>query len=226
MAEAAGNSNYNAATFQLTKRFSQGYQFSMNYTLSKSEDDAPEQNLVATQVGNSVASDPSNRGRDKGLSLADQRHTFVTSLVAMPRFKLDNKTLNYLSNNNQVGIILTANSGERFNIVSTTDMNLDGFTGSDRPVGIVRDSGKTPKQFNMDMRYSRFVEFNERYKLEVFGEFVNLFNVNSYFQFNNLAVPTNPDGTLTGGTLPDFATRSLPTSLDSRQFQLGFKFKF
>jgi hypothetical protein len=226
MAESAGNSSYNAATFQLTKRFSKGYQFSVNYTLSKSEDDAPEQNLVATQVGNSVLSDPTNRKLDKGLSLADQRHTFVMTMVAKPIFKLENKSLNYLFNNNQFGIILTANSGERFNIVSTADLNLDGFSGSDRPVGIARDSGKTPKQFNMDLRYSRYFNFTERYKLEVFGEFVNVFNVNSFFQYNNLAVATNPDGTITGGALPDFATRSLPTSLDSRQFQLGFKFVF
>ncbi|MBS1792247.1 MAG: TonB-dependent receptor [Acidobacteria bacterium] len=226
MAESGGNSNYNAATFQLTRRFSKGWQFSVNYTLSKSEDDAPEQNLVATQVGNSVVSVPTDRSRDKGLSLADQRHTFVVSAVAKPEFKFENKSLNYLFNNNQFGIILTANSGERFNIVSTADLNLDGFSGSDRPVGIERNSGKTPAQFNVDMRYSRFFKFGERYKLEVFGEFVNLFNINSYFQYNNLAVPTNSDGTITGGTLPDFATRSLPTSLDARQFQLGFKFIF
>ena len=33
LAEASGNSNYNAFTAQLNKRFSKGYQFSANYTL-------------------------------------------------------------------------------------------------------------------------------------------------------------------------------------------------
>ena len=226
MAESAGNSNYNAATFQLTKRFSQGYQFSVNYTLSKSTDNAPEQNLVATQVGNSVLSDPTNRSRDQGYSLADQRHTFVMSLVAKPTFTIDNKALNYILNNNQFGLIFTANSGERFNIVSTADLNLDGFTGSDRPVGYARNSGKTPKQVNADLRYSRYVNFTERYKLEIFGEAVNIFNKNSVFQFNNLSVATNADGTL-NGTLPEFNSPARGiTSLDARQFQMGFKFKF
>jgi hypothetical protein len=226
MAESAGNSNYNAATFQLNKRFSQGYQFSINYTLSKSTDNAPEQNLVATQVGNLVLSDPTNRSRDKGYSLADQRHTFVMSMVAKPNFKFENNVLNYIFNNNQFGLITTLNSGERFNIVSTADLNLDGFTGSDRPVGFTRNSGQTPRQFNADLRYSRFFSFNERFKLEIFGEAVNIFNVNSVFQFNNLNVATNADGTL-NGTLPEFnsAARGI-TSLDSRQFQIGFKFKF
>ena len=33
----------------------------------------------------------------------------------------------YLFNNNQFGIIATANSGERFNIISSLDLNRDGF---------------------------------------------------------------------------------------------------
>ncbi|HEX9424683.1 MAG TPA: hypothetical protein VF899_15710 [Pyrinomonadaceae bacterium] len=100
------------------------------------------------------------------------------------------------------------------------------MTGLDRPVGIKRNSGKTPPQFNVDLRYSRFIDLTERYKLEVFGEFVNLFNINSIVQFNNVAVTTNP---ITGelvGSLPDFKARNQSTSQESRQFQFGFKFIF
>ena len=224
VAESVGTSNYNALTLQLNKRFAKGYQFSVNYTLSKSEDDAPEQNLVATQVGNLVSQDPTNRRRDFGPSLADQRHTFVTSFVGRPQFQFENKTLRYLVNNNQVGIIATANSGERFNIRSVADINLDGNVGSDNPVGITRNSGTTPKQVNVDLRYSRFIDFTERYKLEVFGEFVNVFNINSVFQINDLSVTTDALGNVTGA-LPTAQNR-LVTSLDSRQFQIGFKFLF
>lgn len=227
MAESVGTSNYNALTLQLNKRFSKGYQFSVNYTLSKSEDDAPEQNLVATQVGNLVTQDPTNRRRDFGPSLADQRHTFVMSFVGRPQFNFENKVLRYIVNNNQLGIITTANSGERYNIVATTDINLDGVTGSDNPVGFGRNSGVTPKQFNVDLRYSRFFNFTERFRLEVFGEFVNIFNINSVFQFNTLAVPTTA-GVFTGTfpTLDERKTANQVVSLDSRQFQMGFKFNF
>ncbi|MBK7706320.1 MAG: TonB-dependent receptor [Acidobacteria bacterium] len=224
MAESVGNSNYNAMTLQLSKRFSKGYQFSVNYTLSKSEDDAPEQNLVATQVGNLVTQDPTSRRRDLGPSLADQRHTFVMSFVGRPQFNFANKALRYLVNNNQLGIIMTANSGERFNIIAVNDINLDGFTGSDNPVGIRRNSGVTPYQFNTDLRYSRFFNFNERLKLEAFGEFLNVFNINSKFQINSLTVTTDALGNLTQA-LPTVQNRPV-TSLDSRQFQVGFKFIF
>ena len=73
MVESAGVSRYDAMTLQLTKRFSGGMQFSFNYTLSKATDDAPEQNLVATQFSNLVLSDPTNRARDHGDAQADQR---------------------------------------------------------------------------------------------------------------------------------------------------------
>ena len=228
LAESVGNSSYNAFTLQLNKRFSKGYQFSVNYTLSKGEDDAPEQNLVATQVGNLVVQDPSNRKRDFGPSLADQRHTFVMSFVGRPQFNFENKALKYVVNNNQFGVIATANSGERFNVIAATDINLDGFTGSDNPVGIGRNSGITPKQFNVDLRYSRFFNFTERFKLEAFGEFLNLFNINSIYQMNSLTVTTDAAGNPTG-PIPTPALRKASnqvTSLDSRQFQIGFKFIF
>jgi hypothetical protein len=225
LAEAAGVSEYDALTLQLTKRFSRGLQFSVNYTLSKAEDDAPEQNLSTGAFQNLILSDPYNRQLDKGYSFADQRHTFVMSLVARPQHNFKNKTFRYFLNNNQFGIIATANSGETFNIVSSTDINGDGATISDRPVGIKRNSGTTPPQFNVDLRYSRFFNFTERYKLEVFGEFQNLLNINSTVQFNNVTVTTNANGELVGG-LPDFKARNQSTSQDSRQFQLGFKFSF
>lgn len=227
MAESVGNSRYNALTMQLNKRFAQGYQFSINYTLSKAEDDAPEQNLVATQVTNQVQQDPTNRRRDFGPALADQRHTFNMSFVGRPTFNLENKVLNYLLNNNQIGIVATANSGERYNIIAATDINRDGFV-SDNPVGVTRNSGKTPKQFNVDLRLSRFFNFTERLRLEAFGEFVNVFNINSIFQLNALSVATDAAGNPTA-PLPTTELRKATNqvvSLDSRQFQLGFKFIF
>jgi len=226
VAESVGNSNYDAGTLSLTKRFSRGYQFSANYTYSHAIDDAPEQNLVAvTATTTAVAlSDPTNRRRDRGNSLADQRHTFVLSFVGRPSFTFENKVLERLVNDNQIGIIATANSGEVFNITANRELNNDGITtGSDRPLFIGRNTGRTPDQYNVDLRLSRFVRFNERFNVEVFGEFINLFNRNSIFQVNGV-VPTDANGALTG-PLPDFRQRN-PVSLDSRQFQLGFKFNF
>ena len=136
------------------------------------------------------------------------------SFVGRPQFNFESKILHYIVNNNQLGIIATANSGERFNIVSNLDLNSDGVfgagvTNSDRPIRIKRNSGKTPPQNNVDLRYSRFIKFTDRYKLEVFGEFQNLFNINSIVGFNKVTVTTNTNGELVGG-LPDFKARNQP----------------
>ncbi|MBK8811962.1 MAG: hypothetical protein IPN69_14700 [Acidobacteria bacterium] len=61
-------------------------------------------------------------------------------------------------------------------------------------------------------------------KLEAFGEFLNVFNINSKFQINSLTVTTDALGNLTQA-LPTVQNRPV-TSLDSRQFQVGFKFIF
>ncbi len=224
MVESGGNSNYNAATFQLSKRFSKGYQFSANYTLSRSTDNAPEQNLVAASSLTLEA--PENRAFDQGRSLADQTHTVVISFVGRPQFNFESKAWNYILNNNQIGFIATANNGETYNVITNQDLNGDGVF-VDRPVGIARNSGRTPKQFNVDLRYSRFVPITERFRLEFFAEAVNVFNINSIYQYNNTTLTSGFDlvtGNLTGG-LPDFSTRGV-TSLDSRQIQLGVKFNF
>ena len=148
------------------------------------------------------------------------------SLLFRPQVNFENKTLRYIFNDNQFGIIATANSGERFNIVSTIDLNRDGFR-FDRPVGIPRNAGKTPNQYNVDLRYSRFFKFTERFKLEFFGEVQNLFNINSIVSYSDVTVTNvNPTtGELIGG-LPDFRTRNSSIAQESRQVQLGFKFIF
>ena len=221
MVESVGNLRYDALALQLTQRFSGGLQFSASYTFSKATDDAPEGILEGLNL-----SDAGNRALDRSLSSGDQRHTFVMSLLFRPQFNFANKTLRSIFNHNQFGIIANANSGERFNILSTLDLNRDGFR-FDRPVGIRRNAGKTPPQYNVDLRYSRFFKFTERFRLEFFGEFQNLFNINSIVGYNDVTVSNvnSQTGELIG-ELPDFRARNSSIAQESRQIQLGLKFSF
>ena len=235
LAESAGVSQYDALTLQLAQRFSRGIQFSVNYTLSRAVDDAPEQEVTYDDGARlqRASSDPTNRSFDKGRSYGDQPHVFVMSLVARPNFDIHSKPVRRLLNNNQFGLIARASSGERFSPriardSTGPDLNNDGLALPDRPVGIKRNSEKTPPQFNLDLRYSRFANFGERYSLEVFAEVQNFFNTNNITQFGDVTVPTN---LLTGemiGSMPDFETRTATPhkSLESRQLQIGIKFHF
>ena len=227
--ESVGNLTYNAATFSLTKRLSSGYQFSLSYTLARSIDDAPEENITATAIWQS---DPSNRKYERALSISDQRHTFVGTFVGRPRFAFSNRLLNYIANNNQLSIIARASDGERHNIITNADLNRDN-TFFDRPVGIPRNFLKTPPYFNTDIRYSRSFDLSERHRLELFVDVINVTNTNSIVAFSNTTLTANNVNTslvdpLTGelrGPLPDFRGLGV-VSTDSRRMQLGAKLVF
>ena len=227
--ESVGNLNYDAATFSLTKRLSSGYQFSLNYTLARSMDDAPEENITATAIWQS---DPSNRKHEQSVSISDQRHTFVGTFVGRPRFEFSNRLLNYVANNNQLSIIARASDGERQNLVTNADLNRDNSL-IDRPVGIPRNFLKTPPYFNTDIRYSRNFDLSERHRLELFIDIINVTNTNSIVSFSNATLSANNINTslvdpLTGelrGPLPDFRALGV-VSTDSRRIQLGARLSF
>ncbi|MBX3244819.1 MAG: TonB-dependent receptor [Acidobacteria bacterium] len=226
---SGGNSRYDAMTLQLSKRFSQGYQFSFNYTLSRVRDNAPERNLQG--VGAASQTDPSNRAWDWAYGVADQRHTVSSSFVARPKFEVESKALRYLLNNNEFGLSAFAGSGETFPINTNFDLNGDGI-GNDIPVGLERNAGRAPGFVNVDLRYSRVFPITERFKLEFFGEATNIFNINSTLSYSGTTITntgTPRFNTTTGEMLVSMDqlyqgfTRS---AQESRQLQFGFKFTF
>ncbi|MFN9741180.1 MAG: TonB-dependent receptor domain-containing protein, partial [Acidobacteriota bacterium] len=225
--ESGGTSNYDALTLQFNKRFSQGYQFSVNYTLSKARDNAPERNLQG--VGAVTQSDPSNREFDRGYGVADQRHTLSATFVARPKFNIESRSLAYLLNNNQLSFIATAGSGETFPITTNFDLNADGIL-NDIPVGYERNAGRSPAGVNVDFRYSRVIPLNERFKLEVMAEALNIFNINSTVTFTNTAFTANNINTSVvdprTGAVVRALTPFIPTGQESRQGQVGIKLIF
>lgn len=224
---SVGSSVYDALTLQFNKRFSKGYQFNFNYTLSRVRDDAPERNLQG--VGASSQSDPTNRRFDLAYGAADQRNTFSASFVARPTFDISNKTLGYIVNNNNFSFIFLAGDGETFPITSNFDLNGDGIN-NDIPVGYARNAGRAPGAFNIDFRYSRTFPITERLKLEFLAEATNIFNINRTVSFSGTSLVANTANNrvvdpFTGkviGNIPAFA----PNAQESRQGQIGFKFIF
>jgi hypothetical protein len=222
--ESGGNSNYNALTLQLNKRFSQGIQFSLNYTLSRARDNAPERNLQG--VGAATVSDPSNRNFDWAYGVADQRHTFSGSIVARPNFKSGNRALRYILNNNQFGFFILGGSGETFPITTNFDLNGDGV-GNDLPVGLERNGGRAPGFFDVDARYSRVIPITERFRIELFAEATNLFNTNSTVSYGTGTTLGSGFNRGTGALItPINYANFAPTAQESRQGQFGIKFIF
>ena len=228
--DSGGNSRYDAMTLQLNKRFSQGYQFSFNYTLSRARDNAPERNLQG--VGAVSQQDPSNRAWDWAYGVADQRHTISGSFVARPNFQFGSKFARYILNNNQFGFFVLGGSGETFPINTNADLNGDGV-GNDIPVGLERNAGRAPGFFNVDARYARVIPINERFKFEIFAEATNVFNINSTVTYGSTTItntgkarfnPTSGALLVTQDEL--YQTVFAPTAQESRQGQFGVKFIF
>ena len=233
LVEAVGDSWYHGVTAQLSKRFSRGVQFNLNYTMGRGEDTAPLGGATLAVQGDAVRSDPQDLTRDKGPNQLDIRHTFNGSIIATSSVKRFNDVVNAILTNNQISILYQLNSGIPDSVAGNLDLNQDGNNG-DRPLFIARNSMYVPARYNVDMRYSRFFRIHGSRRIEVQGEFKNVFNipqpsgVNNTFTVNANGFPVDANGvqlplsaiSLNGDDYEPTGGR------EQRKFQLGFKFYF
>src|SRR3954469_33482 len=218
--ESIGESTYNAFTASLTKRMSHGWMTQATYTLARGVDNAPLTGTYVVGSQDDRVSDPTNLDRDKGVTPFNQTHTFSLSAVLAPT-RSGSGFGPALINNNQLGIILQANSGLPFNIRSNLDLNQDGVN-NDRPLGIERNAGRLGRVVNLDLRYSRFLPVRGTWQGELFFEAKNLFNVQNVSGVNRV-VTTDAFG-VPAAALP--STFPGTSGYDQRQMQLGLKFSF
>jgi hypothetical protein len=218
--QSIAESTYNAFTATLTKRMTHGWMTQATYTLARGVDNAPLTGTYVIGSNDDRVSDPTNLERDKGVTPFNQTHTLSVSAVVAPQVSGDGLRA-MLLNNNQVGIILQANSGLPFNIRSNVDLNKDGVN-NDRPVGIERNSGRLGRVANLDLRYSRFLPIRNTWRGELFFEAKNLFNVQNVAAVNRV-VTTDAFG-VPAAALP--STFPGTSGYDQRQMQLGLKFSF
>src|SRR4051812_15799675 len=217
MFQSIGESTYNAFTATLSKRMSHGWMTQATYTLARGVDNAPLTGTYVVGSQDDRVSDPTNLDRDKGVTPFNQTHTLSVSAGVAPQVSGDGLRA-MLLNNNQVGIILQANSGLPFNIRSNVDLNKDGVN-NDRPVGIERNSGRLGRVANLDLRYSRFLPIRNTWRGELFFEAKNLFNVQNVAAVNRV-VTTDAFG-VPAAALP--STFPGTSGYDQRQMQLGLK---
>jgi hypothetical protein len=225
MFQSIGESTYNALTATLTKRMSHGWLTQATYTLARGVDNAPLTGTYVVGSQDDRVSDPTNLDRDKGVTPFNQTHTFSVSTVFAPTVSGSGLGAAVL-NNNQLGVILQANSGLPFNIRSNLDLNQDGVN-NDRPLDIERNAGRLGRVVYLDLRYSRFIPLRDAFKGELFFEAKNLFNtaniagVNRVVRTSALGVPETPI-LFNGSDYPNAGK----SGYDQRTMQLGVKFTF
>ncbi len=230
--ESVGESTYRALTLQLTRRWTGNFQFDLSYTLGKGEDTAPMWNppfLTSFAVNaDDARSDQTNLDRDEGPNLMDMRHNFAGTIIARSSTNFGNRVLDAILSDNQVGVLMQFNNGTPVSIRGNQDLNRDGL-GNDRPLNVGRNTIYFPARYNVDLRYSRFFPIGGPRRIEVIGEFKNLFNteqvagLNVGFATDAAGNPLTP--ILTEGDQFKDAGR-VTSGYEQRAFQLGFKFHF
>lgn len=235
LVQSIGESWYRGVTVALTKRWSKGIQYNLNYSLGKGVDTAPLGGNTLAIQGDANRSDPVDLARDKGPNQLDIRHTFNGSIVARSSVTRFGRVINAILSDNQVGLILLVNSGEPDGLAGNRDLNLDGFN-NDRPLFVTRNNMHAPVRKYVDMRYSRYFQLPGNNRFELQAEAKNIFNTEQVNSVSN-TIPVDVDGypvdTATPPNRLPLESISLNTKdyaangwREQRKFQLGFKFFF
>jgi hypothetical protein len=225
MFQSIGESTYNALTATLTKRMTHGWMTQATYTLARGVDNAPLTGTYVVGSQDDRVSDATDLDRDKGVTPFNQTHTLSVSTVFAPSVGGNGLGAAVL-NNNQLGVILQANSGLPFNLRSNLDLNQDGVN-NDRPLDVERNAGRLGRVVYLDLRYSRFIPFRDALKGELFFEAKNLLNtaniagVNRVVRTSALGVPETAL-IFDGSDYPNAGK----SGYDQRIMQLGLKFTF
>ena len=157
---ANGNSTYHGASASLTKRLSEGLQFTAAYTWSHLIDDSTSE-VFSTVLSPRRVQDFQNLTAEKADSALDRRHRFVLStLYDLPFFRKNNGFAHTVFGGVSMAATLAFESGEKATVLSNIDSNLNGDPAPDRaiinPAGLANTSSlvapllRTCTAFNED----------------------------------------------------------------------------
>ena len=214
--DSGANANYNAMIVNLTHRLATGFSVNASYTWSHSLSNAPE--LWGYDQSTAIE-DPTNRNRDYGNSIINRPNAFTMSAVFMPTYHLGNRVLNRLANGNQLTLLANIENGDEESITTSTVLNNDPIGAPQRPLGIGRDTARTPNVYQIDTRLTRTLfSYRERLNAKFIFEANNIFNTRNITTTNTTAA-TNALGVITSA--PTFAP--VGSVLEGRLLQIGIR---
>lgn len=240
-------SKYNAMVFQFNRRMTNGLQVQAFYTYSKASDGG--QGSQTFTSSNNVLN-PLDLSLEEGRSNFDIPHRFTASAIWQPAyFQNSEKWVKVLLDGWTVAPIVSVSSGSVYTGGVSgnapagsggTSTGLIGAGGSNRVLGIPRNTFRQSAIENVDLRIAKKFQLMESMTFELFGEAFNLFNHVNFTsvgttQYSTAAVAPPPALPCTGNQcvgLLNFDTRfGVPTAssnffITQRQIQIGAKFSF
>jgi hypothetical protein len=208
-------------------------QFGANYTLSRATDFGQNQSTFS-DVNDLLL--PGNVAAENGTSINNVPHRFVVHAVATSPWK---KTgwLGWLANNWEFAPIYQWQYGVPYSLVTSGTPNIgsvfglgssiNGSGGDTRTDALGRNTFRRPNIWVADFRLAKAITFQERYRLELSGDFFNIANK------QNVTGVTNT-GYIISGTTMTFntgfgvpnATNGSSFTYTPRQIQLGARVQF
>ena len=210
--QSRGDSEYQAVTLKVNKRFTGRYQFGAHYTWGKDRDtDSNERSATGVTI-----SDTGNLDYDWGLSNRDVKHRLVvTGMVQLPADFQISGILNY-----QSGTPYTlVDSGVEWEVCGSVGWNCPDPYAVMNGVLVGRNTERNESIQTIDVRLGKFFRFGDGLRLDVFVEAFNLFDQNSFgvgFGQRDIEDGEVPD---------DFGIPSYLTTRP-RQLQIGGRFSF
>ncbi len=225
-------STYHALVLQANKRFSRGFLFNANYTLSKSEDTG--QNSTTFISNFSTMYDPRDIELERGPSAFDRRHRFVASFHYAPDYLYGIQIGG--TGTFESGLPLTANinGGVSSATGATATFTTNGSGASSRSPFDTRNGFRRDGRKTFDLRISKRFDLGGRRQVQLLWEAFNLFNTVNYtgFDTNKYRVVSSSYSVATNlvtvnlAELPDFGepTTASNTLFGPRDMQFGVKF--
>lgn len=241
-----GETWYRAVFFELKRRFANGYQIGVAYTLAKAENLSGSANGsgagAESPFGGSSVQNQFDLGSNRGAAPTDQRHRLVVNGIAnLPAgFRLSG--------------IFTAESGRPYSaVISVPNLpfTLDGVQyngfggllgqggGADRNLApnIVRNSTYGDANYRLDVRVARDFRLGDRLIVELIAEGFNVLNRSNYNGFQTTLYTASSTSVRTPLSTPvrlmersDWGRpnndASQPDGTNARRFQLAARFRF
>lgn len=215
----SGNSVYHGLTLQLRHRFSRHFDWSANYTFSKTLDDGTFTTFVSTPQ------DVYFRNLERANSNQDVRHRFTANFVATAPER------GWLRNFELSGIVV-AQSPRPFTIFAGFDVNNDGNPVTDRVGLSARNNYWGDSQRSVDIRVSRLFRFRERARLRLSADGFNLLNRTNVEEVNTVygapdfigSIPRHYKDGMGSPANPLFGAPRV--MLNARQLQFAVKLEF
>jgi outer membrane receptor protein involved in Fe transport len=205
-----GESSHHGGTFEVQRRFADGYSVHASYTISETRTN------VDSLANLSDIPEYQDVNAERGPSRQDVTHRFTLSALSqlpdtVPVFRRV-----------RLSGVVTLESGRHYNIFIGSDSNADGNPNTDRPCCVGRNSYEGPGYASVDLRLAREFEINDRARVDVSLDLFNLFNrdnvkdVNTVWGGIDTSVPP----------LPQFGFGTPRDVFNPFQTQIGVKLKF